>query len=378
MFRRTTLAVVAIAAVMSVAACGKKSSDSKNESDKTSAAKSTKHKAATQTAARQDHALAAQQNPARPAARAVATPRPKPGEAIPKGGSGRAYALALHLKAGQTFVLTFTSKQKIHQTVMGKKQDMDQVMGMTYSLTVKNMKPGGTADMVISYSAIQFHQKSAAMTIDYDSAKGQVPNNPMAKVFASLKGQSFRMTITKKGHVTQVKGMTAIVNRMLTSLQLPEGPTKKAIEKRIRKQFSDEAVKSSMENMLDFYPDGPVKIGGTWTRTKLYSLGMSLAMINTYTLIKIHHRVASLTVTSKVTSVPGSSMPFGAKGTIVYKLSGTQTGTMELPLSTGMATKAALKQNMSGSVTMKQTPTSPGISWPISMASDILLTAAQK
>ncbi|MCD6500334.1 MAG: hypothetical protein J7M25_18715 [Deltaproteobacteria bacterium] len=377
MFRRTTLAVIAIAAAMSVAACGKKSSDSKSESDKTSAAKSTKHKAATQTAAQKNH-RAARQNPARPAARPVVMPRPKPGEAIPKGGSGKAYTLALHIKAGQVFDLTFTSKQKIHQTVMGKKQDMDQVMGMTYSMSVKNMQSNGTADMVIAYTAIQFHQKSVAMTIDYDSTKGQVPNNPMAKVFAALKGQTFKMTITKQGHVTKIKGMSAIVDRMLAALQLPEGPAKKAVEKRIRKQFSDEAVRSSMENMLDFYPEGPVKVGGSWTKTKLYNLGMALALINRYTLDKVHHGVAFLTVTSTVTSVPGSSMPFGAKGSLTYKLSGIQTGTMELPLATGLATKAVLKQNMSGTVTMKQTPTSPGISWPISLSSDIILAAAKK
>ena len=122
------------------------------------------------------------------------------------------------------------------------------------------------------------------------------------------------------------------------------------------------------------YPDGPVRVGGHWSRVKEISLGMSLTTFTEYKLEKVTGKLAHLALTGKVRTPPGSSMDtFNPSVAMHYDIHGTQSGANVLDVSDGMARSWNLKQSLSGKVTIsKPGAKGQGVrSWPIVISSVI-------
>lgn len=305
---------------------------------------------------------------ARPAARAVWKENAKA-----QGGKGKVYHLALNMKKGKVYHVKMATHQTITQTIFGRQQVVEQIIGFGYDLKLLSRDKNGVMKVLNQYTWVRFKQKLMGRSVDYDSSRGgPVPQNPMARVYAALNGASFTFRVTPEGHITKVEGMGALMKRVVDAL--PNSPNKAKLAGQIKKKFSDKMFRESLENIMAIYPDGGVRVGGHWTRVKEITLGMSLSAFTKYTLVKVAGGLAHLQIQGKVRTPPGAAMDtFNPQVAMHYDIHGTQSGNNTLALEDGMMRSWSLKQNLSGKVTISKPggTASESRSWPIVIASVI-------
>lgn len=278
--------------------------------------------------------------------------------------------LKINLKKGETYKIKMVVDQKISQTIMEMKQDMTQAIGIVFSCNVTDVGADGTMTIKGTYDSVSFKNDGPMGLIEYDSTKPPVEVPDMAKGFAALVGQGYSWKMTPNGTITEVLGAQEMVERMLAKLDVPEGPQKAAMEKSMRDQFSDQAVKRQLQKTMVTYPDKPVAIGDSWQKTASGAPELPCIMENTWTLKSVKDGVAVIEVDSKLKPDPDAQPMDMGLMKVERKLSGEQKGTMEVDIATGWTIKARMTQRISGTLKMEGLPEgAEGMSWPISVES---------
>ncbi len=301
--------------------------------------------------------------------------------------------LRLALTKGDSYRIKFTAEQEITQTPQGKTVEVKQTLGIEYDFQIEDTQADGTMAAKVSYRAVQMKMDGPMGKVDYDSASppGEIP--AMAKGFSALVGQSFTIEITPAGKVTKVDGVDELLDGMVAKLDLPAA-TRPLVEKQLKNQFGDEAIRGALEQLMAIYPAQPVAPGDSWTRKAHVRTGFPIEMETSYTLKERKDGVAILQVDSKLKSIPTDDPDTDAKPesdfdaeprakpmkigplTIRYELSGTQQGQTELDEATGWTLRGNLTQKFSGTMTMEGAPgTTEPVSWPIEVTSKVTIEA---
>ncbi len=301
------------------------------------------------------------------------------GEATKPAESGEKVQLKFSLKKGESYKLKMSTDQKISQDIMGMKQDMTQAFTMVFRHDVEAVDDKGEATIKVTYESVSYKSESPMGKVEYDSTKPPAEVPAMAKGYAALVGQGFTMKMTPNGTLTDIKGIAAMLENMLKKMELPEGPEKALIEKNLKKQFTDEAMKEQMQSSLAIFPDKPVGVGDSWEK-KFSGMGMFPCIVeNTWTLKSRKDGVATIDVISKVKPDPdGKPVDMGVVK-LTYKLSGEMSGSTKVKESTGWAVSSKIKQKISGTVKMESPAMGEeGMSFPISIDSTITIESVEK
>jgi hypothetical protein len=300
-------------------------------------------------------------------------PRPAPIEPRP---GGRKVKLRLQLEKGKKYRFRMVTDQKIHQEIMGRKQDMSQTMGMGTTFDVKKVSPEKDFTIDVTYHWVRFLQKGPQGTVDYDSSKPGGKLDKMAKVFAALEGKGFTVVLSSLGKVKNVSGAKKLLNGVLESIELPSGRHRQVVKKQLEQRFSDSALKKMMENVFAVYPEKAVGVGSSWQKKAKSASVFPMEIYTTYTLAEIKERKAIIQVDSRVKSLKGGNMGMGPLN-LSYAISGTQKGKVVVDLKTGLTVGTKLEQDLSGKVTMKKAA-GQKLSWPIEIESTVRVLSEKK
>lgn len=258
--------------------------------------------------------------------------------------AGDAIELKLNVKSGDQFTYEMTTTQKMTQSLMGKKIDLNQEMIFTFDYAVKSQSANET-NLEATYKRIRMKQHSDMGDMEVDS---DLPDkaSPMYKELLNLKGKTFGITLNDKGEVTKVSGMDQLGGNSM----------------------SDSSLRSMLEMSFKLYPDHPVKPGDTWKNDFQSDLGgiMKMKLANTYELIQVKDGVAEIKTESVISSEKGNN------DQVEMNLSGTQSGIMRIEVKSGMLKGSKLKQKLSGK--MKAS----GMEIPMDMESDVIMTGSSR
>lgn len=280
--------------------------------------------------------------------------------------------LRLQLKKGQSYQQEMVTDQKISQTIQGRLLDMRQTIGMGFTYDVKDVRADGTAVVKVAYHSALLKQKGPMGTIQYDSKNPPETVPAMAQGFAALVGQGFTMELTPEGTVTKVEGVDEMLAHIMKSIKAPDESIRATMEKKMKEQFGDEALKEIMEKMMAIYPDKPVGVGDSWRRKIVISKGFAMTIDNTWTLKSRRDGIAVVEVNSTVK--PNANAKPLDMGTLrlQYDIGGKQQGEMKIDEATGWVIQAKMTQNLSGKVRAQGLGgVSDDMTWPISIESDI-------
>jgi len=190
--------------------------------------------------------------------------------------------------------------------------------------------------------------------VKYDSENPPEKVHPMAAGFAALAGSSFTMKMTALGRVKELAGVSEMLKKIISDL--PDGPQKKIMAKQFETQFGDKAIGEMMENMMAYYPDKAVGVGGRWVQTMILSKGFPMTIENTYTLKDRKNGTAILGVASTIKPNKKAEPLKMGQMTMTYTMTGTQEGTLSMDEATGWIRAGTLKQDIAGEIKLDGIP----------------------
>ena len=278
----------------------------------------------------------------------------------------------LRLQEGQSFRSETVNRQVITQSILGKDQKVDQTMGTTYRYDVQSVAPDGTATIKVSYEAMKMAMDSPAGKVEYDSKNPPAEIPSVAKGVAAMLGQSFTMQMNSRGQVTEVEGLGALLDRVLSHLDLPDEAAKEMTGKMLKNQFGDDAMIGAMQLMMPTYPEEPVGGGDTWTKTTNVTMGFPMQMENTYTLKSRAGGMATLAVQTKIRSDPDAEPVSMGPVQMTYNISGRRSGQVVLHETVGWTISSKMAMEFKGDVKVIGMPgMAEGTTWPISCTGEM-------
>ncbi len=250
--------------------------------------------------------------------------------------------LGFQLPEGKTVRYTTEAQQTIDQTVMGQTLSVKQSTGfdMLYKVTAVN---GNSRDVDVTYDRVRLSTNATGKELKWDS-RDTAGNDPAFAVMGAMTGKSFQITVARDGQIERVTGFTELLNGLIGD---PTDPTAALMRQQLEPLFSDAAVRQTLEQNTHIYPDQPVKKGDTWERTMTSSMGpIVLTIHNTYRLEKATSTHATVSVKGDITGATGATPVEGMQ----VHLKGTQTGTLNMEIATGMVEKMNYTQNIDGAM----------------------------
>ncbi len=203
---------------------------------------------------------------------------------LPSAGPAQEGAVTLRWKWEKGRELVYKAMRRSVAESSGPPMTQDE--GNTYAMTVTEVADSGEATITMKYLAVSSRGSSPLGEYDYDSEKDKVaPKEGPGVLYSRLVGQSFTIKMTAAGRVMDVQGF----EKVLDSLLQGAGDDAPRARQQLKPAFSNDAFKATMQQMAPSLPDGPVKVGDTWTN----SFVVKMPMVGSVTY----------TVTSKLTEI---------------------------------------------------------------------------
>lgn len=252
----------------------------------------------------------------------------------------------MKFKKGQKYYLRMITEQKISQTTGAQEQTVDQTTGFGWNCDVNDVDDDGNAWLKYTYNWVKLEQKSPKKEVDYDSGKKILQVPKIAEGFAALLGENFSLKLTQLGTVEKAKGLDVV--RRNVAGKLSQGTMKEQLVKGIEHQLSADAMKELVEGVIAIYPDRPVGVGDSWSRTVVLSYGFPMIVDSKWTLKERKKGMAIIKVKSTVKpNLEAKPFEMGP-AKVSYEMSGLQDGLIEIQESTGLILHSKVNQNISG------------------------------
>ena len=240
--------------------------------------------------------------------------------------------LKFNLQPGSKFTYDAQSVQEVEAG--GK--TIKQGITMVSSFAVQSAADSATK-LDVSYHRVAMKMDANGQQLAYDSNDPSTKSSPLA-LMGGLVGKHFTVGVTSAGRVTSVQGVDQLINGMVD----PANPNAAAMRAQLSQTLNNQTIKSMMEQSFNIYPNHAVQPGDTWIKLTSVVMGpMTMSATSTYKLNSISAGVAHIGVSSKL------------DGTGAVSLTGTQTGTMDVDVATGLLTDSQLQQTLTGTPGMK-------------------------
>ncbi|MEP0817135.1 MULTISPECIES: DUF6263 family protein [Trichocoleus] len=276
--------------------------------------------------------------------------------------------LQLRLQKGDRYSIQMATDQAINQSILGRPQNTNQVVRIGYLFDVIDVAADGTSTVKMTYKSVQFKQSGPNGAIAYDSTRPAPGTNPLTASLSTLVGQSISAKITPAGTVREVQGIDQLIARMISGMKIPNNAVKAQIENTLRSQFGEEMFKELFSQSLDIYPTQPINVGDSWSKKMTLSKGFPMTVETTYTLKAVKNNIATVDISSQVKPSPNAPALQISGASLKQNLAGTQKGSMQIQLNTGMVTQSQVNQDISGKFQVQGLPgASQAMSWPVSV-----------
>ena len=273
----------------------------------------------------------------------------------------RAQAIPLRYMWTQGDVLTYKMVVRTTSNISGGPQGngtVDQTMSQTLKVSVSAVAPDGTPILRQSIEAVAVEITTPMGKMAYDSAKPPGADadprvQSMAKTFGGLVGEALSVTVASNGTVRRIDGAQRIIDKIVKDL--PRDPMAGGMAQNIKQMFSEDALRTSLEQSFSRLPEGPVKPGDTWTSQQ--SLGADaigkITGTSTFTLKAIEGTGDAAVARIGVTLTLKQDVPPGT-GSMSMKLGNAKgEGELLFHISKGRVERNSMRSEMPSTITMR-------------------------
>ncbi len=273
--------------------------------------------------------------------------------------------LRFNLQKGSIYEMTMNMTNNIDQQVMGQKMKIDQTMEMVFSYQVLEVLPNANFAIEYSMQKMKLSMKINDKEMGFDSDSID-ENNPASKVLAAMKSAKLKIEMNARGQVQKIEGIDSFAKEFSGNPQM---------SKMMSMFSSDKSFESFINQTFNYFPENEVKEGSKWTA----SLNLP-AMMNMAT--NINFEVASVkkdNVLLNMNSDVNMDSPIEQNGMkINMKMTGTQTGTMNIDPNDGWIRSSNLNQKFDMNMKLKNPQSGEDMEIPMNVNSIAKITIVKK
>ncbi len=249
---------------------------------------------------------------------------------------------------GKAYSGRWVTERKTTEVFKGREYINEQKISIGWEVDVNDVDKDGNAWIVNKVTTCKISQRGDKGFVEYDSTKNNIAQAVTAQKIAVAIGEPYLLEVTSHYNITGFKGLDAARENMIR--KVPEGPSKQAVVDYVKKRFSDKAVKEIVESVMMIYPEEPVGLGDSWSKSFVMSYYPPVIIKKRFTLKQRNNGVAVIEIESDIR--PNLKAEPTRKGYFVSKseLSGSESGLIKVKESTGQIIFCELKLKLSGQV----------------------------
>jgi hypothetical protein len=248
-----------------------------------------------------------------------------------------------NLNIGDSLMVTQMSIQDIVQDMDGSKHEMTNNLESDFTFIVMAITD---SSFVINFKFERFKLVTTSNIygelMNIDTNNNIKKDDLEAKIFSGLTKSSLKMEMLKTGKIIKVSGTEAMITKMITEAGVKDVFTKDLMIEAMKKEFGNESLAKSFEQMTFFYPTKKVNIGDHWTN----NYAGDLIAENNWTLLAFNKNI-ELSAKSNVSMVT-------EEDSHIMTLKGTQETSIIANKKTGFPEHITVNSNTEGTTVMKQ------------------------
>jgi hypothetical protein len=245
--------------------------------------------------------------------------------------------LALRLEKGQRLALSVSVSQTVKQGTRENPSVLSQRTRVGYGLEVVARDPGGLMGVKIRYRDLALSVQGLGSVLSFDSGSPDSAT-PGLELLAGLIGEGYDFLVDSRGVVGRVEGIPELITAVLSKTARGEAP---AMQRSLEMLLDEQAVRATLGSFLDYFPEHKVAVGDAWVVERNRGGVVPMGIRNTWSMRRLRRSVAALALDGVLSSAEPRS------GVV---LSGTQTGTAEVDVTTGFLIQADIRQSIRGSI----------------------------
>jgi hypothetical protein len=172
--------------------------------------------------------------------------------------------------------------------------------------------------------------------------------DPMSRIFSNMIGNKFEATINSFGKIEEIYGLEEMISRAVTNIQSGNSE----LAEQISSGLGDGGLAKNLEVVTAVMPEEMVRKGDSWTKKQFSSSGLPLIIRNTFTLEEANDQSVRLGVKGDISMDPDHTGAVVGGLDVVYSLTGTRSGFIELERETGWIISAELVDDIDGKIYM--------------------------
>ena len=247
------------------------------------------------------------------------------------------YTLEYKLEKGKTYKQRMVSDMNMKMDAMGQEinMTMKSEMGVHYDVTGQT---NDLYDIRITYQKMKFNMSApASVSIDSDSPENSSDKNA-GNLVKSFMGVPIDVQLTKQGKVISIKGIEKMVEKINSA-------NNEQYKLMLGQQFSEKAIRQSIEQSSSYFPGKPVAINDSWDVVlNLNSSGIDIINKMKLTLKQVKDNIATLEVTGTITTPEGGAVSNIQGMDAKVSAKGEQAGTIQIDMKTGWIVRSELTQ----------------------------------
>jgi len=253
--------------------------------------------------------------------------------------------LKLNFKPGAKYKYIKESKESIEPQIKGASIAISQ--NMTTEAIYQVTNDGANKSIVFSYDRIALKSGNSMMSVEFDSKDTAKQSQKIFQSITDVLHKPYMATLDANGNIINIKKPGNVDSTNATASEL--------------NQFSDTAIHNMLQQLFNVYPGKAVKAGDTWTTKGESAISfMNATSENVYKLLSVANGIAHIEVNSNLISSSADNPEI--KG---LDMRGTQTGTLDIEVSTGLIVDYKLSRHMEGNMDMM------GMSAPTTINSEV-------
>lgn len=277
---------------------------------------------------------------------------------LPSCNSGKEYLIEYNLKEGETYKYKTTVDSEIIQSFQGQSMETASLMEMDMTYNVVNIQNDlYTLDLKIDRIKSTSLANGMPMVIDSNTTDTIVSDENLGPIFKAITNPIYTITMDKRGKMEAFSGLDEAFENMFKYFpDTIDNETQEIFSTELRAQFEDNFSMFGFEQLANYYPEKPVKIGESWKTlysSSLNQVDITIDIVNT--LKKVENNIATIVSEGRVYTPEEGISLYTMGMELIMKMNGTQTSTINIDLNTGFLTNMETTQDMEGETSIMGT-----------------------